>query len=176
MDYSWDQKGGLNRCLFVVLGLIEWQNQDILCAKKHPIAILCLGCDVTVTLTTKKVTATTVVSKVSTKKAGRKASKKGKEPQLDMSTLISFEDDEKQEQEKEKEGGEEEVGAEADGDSGGDNHAPLASTSSSSQFPSLALATASKLPEGTVQLTMVHGDVLVLSGEDYVVRFLAACF
>ncbi|KAJ2917071.1 hypothetical protein MD484_g3333, partial [Candolleomyces efflorescens] len=161
----------LNALAWITAGIRK--NQDILCAKKHPIAILCLGCDVIVTLTPTKVTATTVVSKTSTKKAGRKASKKGKEPQvqLDMSTLISFEDDEKQEQEKEKEGGEEEVGgpgAEADGDSGGDNHAPLASTSSSSQFPSLALATASKLPEGTVQLTMVHGDVLVVSGEDYV--------
>jgi hypothetical protein len=100
-----------------------------------------------------------------------------------MSTLIPFEDGEKPlnvQNEKENQGEEEELpegglGAEADGYSGGDDHAPLAS-SSSSQFPSVALVTASKLPESTVQVTMVHGDVLVLSGEDYVVRFLSAGF
>jgi hypothetical protein len=175
----------------VALGLTIIQNQDILYTKKHPIAILCLGCDVIITLTPKKATSTTLVSKTSTKKAGRRTSRKGKEPevqpevQLDMSTLIPFEDGEKPlnvQNEKENQGEEEEeelpeggLGAEADGYPGGDNHAPLAS-SSSSQFPSVALVTASKLPESTVQVTMVHGDVLVLSGEDYVVRFLSAGF
>lgn len=174
----------------VALRLTIIQNQDILYTKKHPIAILCLGCDVIITLAPKQVASTTLVSKTSTKKAGQRTSRKGKEPevqpevQLDMSTLIPFEDGEKPlnvQNEKENQGEEEELpegglAAEADRYSGGDNHAPLASSSSSSQFPSVALITASKLPESTVQVTMVHGDVLVLSGEDYVVRFLSAGF
>ncbi|KAJ2936980.1 hypothetical protein H1R20_g87, partial [Candolleomyces eurysporus] len=168
----------LNFLAYITAGTKK--NQDILCTKKHPIAILCLGCDVIMTLTPKKITAVDATL-TTTKKAGRKASKKGKgkEPEvkvqvaeLDMSTLIPFEDAEKPVNvENGSENGEEELpddgpGVEAEG-SAGDKDPPMAS-SSSSQFQSVALVTASKLPEETVQVTMVHGDVLVLSGEDYV--------
>ena len=94
-----------------------------------------------------------------------------------MSTLIPFEDAEKPVNvENGNENGEEDLpddgpGVEAEGSSG-DKDPPMAS-SSSSQFQSVALVTASKLPEETVQVTMVHGDVLVLSGEDYVVSLVS---
>ncbi|KAF5341226.1 hypothetical protein D9611_005925 [Ephemerocybe angulata] len=138
-------------------------NQDVLRAKSSPVAVLCLGSDVVMCLSPQKGPEARKAPGSSKKgPAKSSASKKGKEvePQLDLSSLIVM--DESSALKEETSDGAQATSTELNMQESSSVEAPVAS---SSQPP--AVTPVNKLAEGTVQVTMVHGDVLVLSGEDF---------
>ncbi|KAF6760689.1 hypothetical protein DFP72DRAFT_881256 [Ephemerocybe angulata] len=135
-------------------------NQDVLRAKSSPVAVLCLGSDVVMCLSPQKGPEARKASGSSKKGAAKgSASKKGKEvePQLDLSSLIVMEERSTMKEEK-SDGAQTEFNMQ-------ESSSVEAPVASSSQPP--AVTPVNKLAEDTVQVTMVHGDVLVLSGEDF---------
>lgn len=138
------------------------KGQDIMRAKHSPMAVMCLGSDVVMCLSpqSKKVVEGGSFTLKKQKSAGAAASTSGAKQMKgkaamnrqvdgdDVSGLLSvdqgIDEDESMEDATQE-------------DFAGEGNLP-----SSSRAPAAA-----KLAEGTVQITMVHGDVLVLSGDDF---------